>query len=223
VERTYTHPDVLTVGIREGWADSEKDPTQIDWTTRRAHAAIAFDVVDGRPVNPFGPTGIRYGRNELGHWGEGLAADALVTATDQDGHRWIVMVERADGRGWALPGGFVEPDEDTAAAVARELFEETGLPLGGCPGWHMSAPQYVSDPRASDEAWIVTVLGTINLDLGVGSSREHLPVVTGLSDATRAAWVNADSYDAMTLWLGSQFGGAVFPAHRDMLRNALNH
>ncbi|WP_246148565.1 hypothetical protein [Nonomuraea turkmeniaca] len=56
---TYTHPDVFTKGIKEGWADPQADPTQIDWTGRQAAAAIPFKVIDGRPVNPCETTGIR--------------------------------------------------------------------------------------------------------------------------------------------------------------------
>ena len=118
----FTHPDVLTLGVRDGWADPETDPTRIDWPARQAAAAIWFDVVDGRPVNPSAPTGIRYGRNGLGHWGEALAADAIVTATTADGQRWLLMAERGDSHGWALPGGMVEPGEDRVDAAVRELL-----------------------------------------------------------------------------------------------------
>ena len=34
---------------------------------------------------------------------------------------------RSDGKGWCLPGGGLEPDEDPATAVLRELKEETGF------------------------------------------------------------------------------------------------
>src|SRR5207249_201246 len=121
------------IGVEQGWADPETDPARIDWPACQAAAAIPFEVVDGRPVNPFGPTGIRYGRNELGHWGEALAADALVFATLPAGWvhegdpaaRYVLMVKRDDGHGWALPGGHVEPGESPQAAAVRELEEET--------------------------------------------------------------------------------------------------
>lgn len=33
------------------------------------------------------------------------------------------------GATWGLPGGFIEPDEYPEKAIAREIFEETGLEL----------------------------------------------------------------------------------------------
>ncbi|MFG1997704.1 NUDIX domain-containing protein [Spirillospora sp. NPDC048911] len=212
---TYTHPDVFTIGVRDGWADPETDPTRIDWAPRQAAAAIPFEVIDGRPVNPCGPTGVRHGRNELGHWGEALAADALVSALDYEGRRWIVMVERDDGHGWALPGGHVDPGESALEAAIRELAEETGLTVPGA-SWQSGRPRYVPDPRASDEAWMVTVLCTAHLGTLV-----RFPDVTGADDAARAAWIRADSYDTLTARLTETYGGAVFAAHVGMLRTAL--
>ncbi len=215
ITRTYTHPDVLTIGVRDGWADPETDPTRIDWAARLAAAAIPFRVVDGRPVNPFAPTGIRYGRNELGHWGEKLAADAIVTA-HAGGVRWILMIERDDNHGWAVPGGCVDPGEDPGAAAVRELEEETGLTLPGV-GWRVLPARYVPDPRASDEAWMVTVPAIADL----GAVRD-LPPVQGADDAARAAWVRADSYADLVADLAQTYHGQVFPAHCGMLAEILD-
>ncbi|RSM56599.1 NUDIX hydrolase [Actinoplanes sp. ATCC 53533] len=218
---TYTHPDVIAAAAAgASWADPETDPTRIDWPALQAAAAIPFEVIDGRPVNPCQSTGIRYGRNELGHWGEALAADALVTATDRDGYRWIVMVERGDGHGWALPGGHVDPGEALAAAAARELAEETTLTLDSDTRWRVEPPRYVPDPRASDEAWMVTVLA--RTDLGRVDFLWQLPAVFGRDDADRAEWVLADDYDTLTRYLARAYGGHVFPAHRAMLAEALH-
>ncbi|MFA1552017.1 NUDIX domain-containing protein [Actinomadura chokoriensis] len=216
--RTYTHPDVLTTGVRGGWADPETDPTRIDWTTRQAAAAIPFPVVDGRPVNPCEKTGITRGRNELGHWGECQCADALVLARDIDGCLWALMIEREDGHGWAIPGGKVDPeDTDATAAAIRELAEETGLDIPGAH-WTATAPRYVPDPRASDEAWMVTTLCVAYLGR---IARDAFPAVAGADDARRAAWVRADSYPALTADLAETFGGHVFRAHVQMLKDAL--
>ena len=217
--RDYTHPDVFTIGIRDGWADPETDPSRIDWTVRQANAAIPFQVIDGRPVNPCASTGIRYGRNELGHWGEALAADALVTAFDRTGGRWILLIERSDGHGWALPGGFVDPGEIPADAAIRELAEETGIRLPNAV-WHTMAPRYVPDPRASDEAWMVTVPALTNQ--GTFDTIDELPRPTGADDANRAEWIPAHTYESLVNNLRDHFDGDIFPAHQQMLAETLD-
>jgi 8-oxo-dGTP pyrophosphatase MutT (NUDIX family) len=192
------------------------DPTRIEWPTRQAIAAIPFEVIGGRPVNPCERTGVRYGRNELGHWGEALAADALVSARDRKGGRWIVMVERDDGHGWALPGGHVDPGETALEGAVRELAEETGLFLPDA-SWLAGQPRYVPDPRASDEAWMVTVLCTTHL----GTLLDRRPTVTGDDDAVCAAWVRADTFDILAAHLADTYDGKVFAAHVDMLISTL--
>lgn len=55
---------------------------------------------------------------------------ACVGAVVLDERRGLLLVRRANepGRGlWSIPGGRVEPGETAAAAVVREVREETGL------------------------------------------------------------------------------------------------
>lgn len=61
----------------------------------------------------------------------GVTADAVVF-TKRDGVAMVVLIERANEpfrSRLALPGGFVEQDEDLPDAAARELAEETGLEI----------------------------------------------------------------------------------------------
>ncbi|WKN45977.1 NUDIX hydrolase [Tunicatimonas pelagia] len=56
-----------------------------------------------------------------------VTVDAVVFTDD---HQEVLLIQRKNdpfqGQ-WALPGGFVEDDEDLDTAVARELEEETGV------------------------------------------------------------------------------------------------
>ena len=58
-----------------------------------------------------------------------VTVDAAVFRFSR-GKAWLLLVERKKepykGR-WAVPGGFIEMDEELEDAVARELKEETGL------------------------------------------------------------------------------------------------
>lgn len=58
-----------------------------------------------------------------------LTTDALLIATIEN-RDYILLIERKfdPWKGyWALPGGFVNMDEDLVTACARELEEETGI------------------------------------------------------------------------------------------------
>jgi len=177
------------------------DPFAIDWPARQARALVPFEVVDGLPINPVA-SDLPVGRGELWHWGEAVAADVAAVCLDDAGTRRLLMVERSDGHGWALPGGMLDPGETPRAAAARELREETGLDVA-VDELVMIPARGVPDPRAGTNAWIVTVPAFAWID-------EMVPV-EGRDDARAAAWIPADSYAELAKQVN------VFPAHVELV------
>lgn len=109
--------------------------------------------------------------------------DAVVI---QSGHVLLVRRRSEPGKGmWALPGGFVNPEEKLEEAMLRELREETGIkvPLPVLKGNIVCADTF-DDPHRSARARIITRAFLIKLP-----DATELPKVKGSSDADKATWV----------------------------------
>jgi bifunctional NMN adenylyltransferase/nudix hydrolase len=120
-----------------------------------------------------------------------VTTDAVVRARDH-----ILMIRRGGtiGNGlWALPGGFLEPDEDIFAGALRELREETRIGLIDELMTHsLKGVQVFSHPQRSLRGRIIT--HAHYFDIG---SPKHLPEVKGSDDAKLAKWVSIDQLPSM--------------------------
>jgi len=83
-----------------------------------------------------------------------LAADILIELEGDDGQpTHVVFIERRDGRGLAMVGGFVKVGESTEDAARREALEETGLNVTHIRQWcTFSHPE--RDPRRHTAALV---------------------------------------------------------------------
>ncbi|MGQ0574112.1 MAG: NUDIX hydrolase [Pseudonocardia sp.] len=73
-------------------------------------------------------------------------------AYDEQGRLLLIRRAHDPGRGrWSLPGGRVEPGEDDATALAREMAEETGLVVrpGPLVGRVTRGPYDIADYRCT--------------------------------------------------------------------------
>lgn len=120
----------------------------------------------------------------------------IVVFTRIEGRLKVVLVERANDpyKGtWALPGGFVDPDEDLASAASRELQEETGLDPGHTT--HLTQFGAYGDPDRDPRMRVVTVAYWAFAPEGVSpqggsdaAAAELVDVSQVLADPTRLAF-----------------------------------
>jgi 8-oxo-dGTP diphosphatase len=117
-----------------------------------------------------------------------VAVDAVVYQI-RAGRLSVLLIrrERAPFAGlWALPGGFVEPDEDLSAAARRELREETGIDLS----W-MEQLYSFGDPQRDPRGRVISVSY-----LAIVPADEKVQPHAG-DDARQAEWFDADHLPAM--------------------------
>jgi len=121
-----------------------------------------------------------------------VTADIAVFTIRED-RLHVLLIERGSqpyqGR-WALPGGFVDPDEDLRDAAVRELAEETGITAYGLEQFGAyGAPD--RDPRMRVVAvayW--ALVSDIEDPVGGDDAADAflVPVEEALSDPSRLAF-----------------------------------
>src|ERR1700710_838206 len=109
----------------------------------------------------------------------------LVVLTIADARLQVLVVRRAippHRDRWALPGGFVLPDEGLADAAWRELAEETGIGAA-VEQAHLEQLATYGDPGRDPRGRVVTVAYLALLP--------DLPTPVAGSDAAAAEWTDA--------------------------------
>lgn len=121
-----------------------------------------------------------------------VTTDAVVICS---GHILLVKRRTTPGKGlWALPGGFLDPNEPIEASMLRELTEETRIKVDRATLINSIKFGRVFDhPNRSLRGRTITHAYLLNLGWG------PLPRVRGSDDAERAKWFPINTFlDKMT-------------------------
>ncbi len=145
----WAHPDINTLVP----AEKARFLAQLRDEIRRFAPWTKF--VNNMPRNPV-ETGM-LGRGLLGRFGPNPAEDAIVLRYNKEGRLEVLVEDRLDGGGTALPGVLLAPGEEDQFGVAatRRLFEETNVTLDLTKGVLVyEGPS--SDWRDTNDAWVIT-------------------------------------------------------------------
>lgn len=174
-----------------------------------------------------------------------VTVDMAVFTLDpdrEDGGLCVLLIKRGNhpyiGQ-WALPGGFVEMDEDLPAAAARELREETGLT--GCSlrqfgafgavdrdprtrvitiGYFALAPKGSFQPEAGDDAADAALFSVHVERVGAGPDGfDYRLTLEGPCMVTAKGKLGFDGLDETMLPVK---GGEIASDHAHLLLSALH-
>ena len=115
-----------------------------------------------------------------------LTVDVIVTVLRGDRHEVLLIKrKRSPFEGsWALPGGFVEPNEPLETAARRELWEETGAEPA-----HLAQLHAFGDPGRDPRGWTVSVAYLALLKEEDAQSWN----LQANSDADKVGWFDLDA------------------------------
>jgi 8-oxo-dGTP diphosphatase len=121
-----------------------------------------------------------------------------------DGQTHVLVVRRGnppfEGQ-WALPGGYLEVDEDLAVSAARELAEETGVHVDPSELRQLGA---YGAPDRDPRGRTISVAHVVRLDAASDAK--------GGDDAAEAAWVE----------VGKALDDGLAFDHEQIVRDALS-
>ncbi len=160
----------------------------------------------GRPLHPWADLllssetgGTVTGKGAYWHWGPNATADPIVITTEERPR--VLLIKRSDTGAMALPGGFLDGDEDPYVAALRELKEETGLADVSDGRLIYQGP--VADLRTTIHAWAETNAYLFTID----EPKE----VHGDDDALAADW-----------WYLDELSDKLFGSHANLIKLALD-
>jgi ADP-ribose pyrophosphatase YjhB (NUDIX family) len=150
------------------------------------------------PISPY----LARLRVQVGH---GLLTLPGVSACIFDEVGRILLARHVDSGMWALPGGAVEPDEDAAAAVAREVREELGIEvaLQGVIGVYGGPEFRVTYPNGDQVSYVTIVYACSGIGTSVAVDNREVDEVRFMADLGGldcARWVPSVHADAVRWW-----------------------